>query len=205
MTNGDLQDLNTSRQNSPVKWIALGCGGCLGLIVLFSIVAGIFISRTMRFALEPGDVEDQGQELFVYTLPGGSKGILSMDLFGLQITQVASPESPPAAVLTVGKVPAYLEQGAEAETFAEALQEQITLEGTYQLLEKRVEERTLCAQSVNLLVQEGRFQDEQTSSDAASYFTLVEYNNQTRFAWILAQGENPVQTADQVFDSLECQ
>ena len=65
----------------------------------------------MRFALEPGDVEDQGQELFVYTLPGGSKGILSMDLFGLQITQVASPESPPAAVLTVGKVPAYLEQG----------------------------------------------------------------------------------------------
>ena len=180
-------------------------GGCLGLIVLFSIVAGIFISRTMRFALEPGDVEDQGQELFVYTLPGGSKGILSMDLFGLQITQVASPESPPAAVLTVGKVPAYLEQGAEAETFAEALQEQITLEGTYQLLEQRVEERTLCAQSVNLLVQEGRFQDEQTSSDAASYFTLVEYNNQTRFAWILAQGENPVQTADQVFDSLECQ
>ena len=54
-------------------------------------------------------------------------------------------------------------------------------------------------------MQEGRFQDEQTSSDAASYFTLVEYNNQTRFAWILAQGENPVQTADQVFDSLECQ
>jgi hypothetical protein len=58
---------------------------------------------------------------------------------------------------------------------------------------------------VNLLVQEGRFQDEQIRSDAASYFTLVEYDNQTRFAWILAQGENPLQTADQVFDSLECQ
>jgi hypothetical protein len=205
MTNGNLQEPNTPGQNNPIKWIALGCGGCLGLIVLFSVVAGIFISRTMRFALDPEDVETQGQDLFTYTLPGGSKGILSMDLFGLQITQVASLETPPAAVLTVGKVPAYLESGADAETFTETLQEQVTLEGTYQLLEQRTEERTLCAQTVNLLVQEGRFQDDQISSEAASYFALVEYDNQTRFAWILAQGETPLQTADQVFDSLACQ
>jgi hypothetical protein len=205
MTDGNLQDSTPPQQNNNLKWIALGCGGCLGLMVLFAVVAGIVISRTMQFAIGPEKAEEQGQELFTYTLPGGSKGIVSMDLFGLQITQVASPESPPAAVLTVGKVPAYLDQGTTQETFAETLQEQVTLEGTYQLLEQRTEERTLCDQSVNLLVQEGRFQDEQIRSDAASYFTLVEYDNQTRFAWILAQGENPLQTADQVFDSLECQ
>jgi len=205
MTNGNPQDPNQPRSNNTIKWVALGCAGCLGLVVLFAVVVGIFISRTMQFAIGPENVEEQGQELFTYSLPGGNKGILSMNLFGLQITQVASPDSPPSAVLTMGKVPGYLEPGANEQAFAETLQERVTLEGTYQLLEQRTEERTLCDQSINLLVQEGRFQDEEIRSDAASYFALVEYNNKIRFAWILAQGDAPLQTADQVFDSLECQ
>ncbi len=204
MTDGNRQDPNQPQRNNTAKWIVLGCGGCLGLVVLFAVILGVFISRTMQFAIGPEDVEAESQDLFTYTLPGGSKGILSMDFFGFQITQVASPDSPPAAVLTVGKMPGYLEDETTQETFAETLQERVTLEGTYQLLEQRTEERTLCDQSINLLVQEGRYQDDQTNSDAASYFAVVDYNNQTRFAWILVQGENPLQIADQVFDSLEC-
>ena len=205
MTDGNLQDPNPGQNQNTLKWIALGCGGCLGLIVLFAIVAGIFASRVLQFAVGPENVEEQGKELFTYALPGGSKGIVSLDLFGLQITQVATPGSPPAAVLTLGKVPAYLQEGANETTFAETLQEQVTLEGTYNLLEQRTEARTLCGQPINLLVQEGQFEDEEVRSDAASYFAVVDYDGQTRFAWILAQGDSPLQTADQVFASLDCQ
>jgi hypothetical protein len=205
MTPGDLNNSPAPSRNNTAKWVALGCGGCLGLTVLFAVLLGVFISRTMRFALEPEAIEAQSQDLFTYSLPGGSKGILSLELFGLQISQVATLESPPSALLTVGKVPAYLEPEADQEAFADALLNQVTLEGTYQLLEQRTEDRTLCDQPVKLLVQEGRYQNDQTRTDAASYFTVVDYNNQTRFAWILAQGATPLQTADQVFDSLQCQ
>ena len=205
MTDGNRQDPNQPQSTNTAKWVALGCGGCLGLIVLFAVVVGIFASRVLQFAIGPDNVEEQGQELFTYSLPGGSEGIVSIDLFGLQITQVATPDNPASAVLTIGKVPAYLEEGASEEAFADTLQEQVTLEGTYNLLEQRTEARTLCGQPINLLVQEGRFEDEAVRSEAASYFAVVDHNNQTRFAWILAQGDQPLQIADQVFDSLECQ
>ncbi len=205
MTNGEHHDPNPTGRQPSVKWFALGCGGCLGLTVLVVVLLGIFVSRTTRFALEPEAVETEGQTLFTYTLPGEGKGILSMELFGLQITQVATSDSPPSAILTVGKVPGYLEPGVNQDSFADTLQERITVEGTYQLQEQRTEERSLCGQSVNLLIQEGQYQDGQTRSDAASYFTVVDYNDQTRFAWILTQGETPLQTADQVFASLKCQ
>lgn len=205
MANGEVNSPPPTRNMNAAKWIALGCGGCLGLSVLFAVLLGVFISRTMRFAIESEDVDLQGQELFTYSLPGGSKGVLSIEVFGLQITQFANLDQPPSALLTVGKFPAYLEAGADQETFADTLQEQIAVEGNYELVEQRTEERTLCGEPVNLLVQEGRYQNGETTTDAASYFTLVDYNDQLRFAWILTQGDAPLESADQVFNSLQCQ
>jgi len=67
-----------------------------------------------------------------------------------------------------------------------------------------VEERTLCGQPVAVVAQTGRFEQAQSTHDATSLLAFVEHNDQAQFAWILAQGEAPEATADQVFNSLDC-
>ncbi len=186
------------------KWVALGCGGCFSLTLLIGLGLALVVNRTLRFAVGPNQGEGGSQELFTYTLPGESKSIFNLGLFGMQVIQVASADTPPSVLLTMGQLPAYI-QGREAQkTFVEEFQNSVTVEGDYRLTEQRVEERTLCEQSVAVLVQSGQFEDGPTTYDAASLLTVVEYNNNARFVWVLTQGDRPEAIADQVFATLDC-
>ena len=201
------------------KWVVLGCGGCLGLMVLMAIALTALINRTLKFAVGPDQVDTDNQDLFTYALPGESQGIFAMDMFGMQVTQVASTDSPPSVLLTMGKLPRYLQDRETREAFIKEFQNSVTVEGNYQLAEQRVEERTLCDQPVSVMLQSGRFEvatEDTTGStpgdsaegakayDAASLLTFVEYNNSARFVWVLAHGDTPQATADQVFATLDC-
>jgi hypothetical protein len=190
--------------DSSLKWIALGCGGCLGVTVLGIVALAFLISRTMRFGVGPNLEESDTQELFTYTLPGESQGIFTMGMFGLQVTQVSTTESPPAVLLTMGQLPRYI-QGREAqESFVEQFQDSLATEGNYELTQSRVEERTLCGQPVSVLVQSGQFDEGGSTVNTASLLSVVEYDSAARFVWLLSHGENPEVTADQVFASLDC-
>jgi hypothetical protein len=190
--------------SSPFKWIALGCGGCLGLTILLAGAIALLISRTMRFAIGPeGVTADQAP--FTYTLPGESQGVLDMSMFGMQITQITSTDTPPSVLLTMGKLPSYLKNQRDQETFIESFQEGMVGDGGYQLTEQRTEERTLCGQPVAVLIQVGQYQLDQTTYPATSLLATVDYNSTTRFAWILAHGDTAGANVDQVFSSLNCQ
>jgi hypothetical protein len=169
------------------------------------LALAFFINRTLRFTVGPtSEGEGDSQELFTYTLPGESQNIFNMGLFGMQIVQVASTEGDESVLITMGQMPRYI-QGREAQkTFIEQFQDSTTLEGNYQLTEQRVEERTLCDQSISVLLQSGQFKDGATVYDAASRLAVVNYNNNARFAWVLAHGDQPETTADQVFATLDC-
>ncbi len=102
------------KSNAAAKWLALGCGGCLGVTVLAGLALAFLINRTMRFAVGPDQTEASSEEpgraeLFAYTLPGESQGIFNMDMLGMQVIQVASTDSPPSVLLTMGKLPRYLQ------------------------------------------------------------------------------------------------
>ncbi|MEP0946304.1 hypothetical protein NC992_05420 [Leptolyngbya subtilissima DQ-A4] len=190
--------------SNTAKWVALGCGGCLGVTVLAGLTLAFFINRTMRFTVGPDQGSVDSQELFTYTIPGETQTILNMGMFGMQMIQVANTDSPPSILLTMGQLPSYLKGNDAQQSFVEEFQNSITTEGNYQLTEQRVEERTLCDQPVSVVIQTGSFEDGTTTYNAASLLTLVEHNNDARFVWVLAHGDAPQTTADQVFATLDC-
>lgn len=189
---------------STAKWVAAGCGGCLGLTVLAGLALAFFIDRTLRFAVGPDQSPAETEELFTYAIPGESQSIFNLGLFGLQVTQIASTDSPPSVLLTMGQLPSYLQDREAQQTFVEQFQDSVSTQGNYQLTEQRLEDRTLCDQPVSVVMQSGSFTDGTTTYEAASLLTFVEYNNDTRFVWVLAHGGSPQATADQVFATLDC-
>jgi hypothetical protein len=193
-----------SQSANPLKWVAIGCGGCLGLSVLLVGVLAFFVSRMVSFSVDSEQVEADAQQLFDYRLPGESQGVLAMSLFGVELQQVATLETPPDVLLSMGRLPAYLQGDDAQQAFVEALQEEVTVETNYQVLDQRVESASLCGQTVNVMVQEGTYQEDQTSYHTMSYLTFVDYDGDTRFAWILAHGDEAPQKAEQVFQSLDC-
>ncbi|WP_017298523.1 hypothetical protein [Nodosilinea nodulosa] len=204
MTQADPTPPAPAGGGNTAKWVLAGCGGCLGLTVLAGLALAVVINRTLRFAVGPDQTPADSQELFTYAIPGESQSIFNLGLFGLQVAQVASTNSPPSVLLTMGQLPRYL-QGSEAQkTFIEQFQDSVEVEGNYQFSEQRVEERTLCGQSVSVVMQAGQFKEGSSTYSAASLLTFVEYNNTARFVWVLAHGDRPEATADQVFATLDC-
>lgn len=190
--------------NTTAKWLVLGCGGCLGLTVLASLALAFFIDRTLRFAVGPTLDTADTAELFTYALPGESRGMFNFGLLGMQLTQVTSTADNSSVLLTMGQMPRYI-QGREAQQrFLEEFQEQVTVEGSYEMTESRLENRTLCGQTVAVMAQSGQFEENGALYSAASLLTFVEYNSNTRFVWLLTHGEAPEATADQVFATLDC-
>ncbi|WP_156119886.1 hypothetical protein [Leptolyngbya sp. KIOST-1] len=204
MTNPDLPPGPPPSGGGTVKWLLAGCGGCLGLTVLAGLALAFFLDRTLRFAVGPDQGSAPTEALFTYAIPGESQTIFSMGLLGLQVSQVASTDSPPSVLLTMGQLPSYLRDQEAQQAFVDQFQTSTELEGNYQLSEQRIESRTLCDQPVSVVMQSGRFGDGDTSYEAASLLTFVEYNNDARFVWVLAHGDTPQATAEQVFTSLDC-
>ncbi len=204
MTQPDFTPTPPPSRGSTAKWVAAGCGGCLGLTVLAGLALAFFIHRSLRFTVGPDQSPGEIEELFAYTIPGESQSIFNMDLFGLQVIQVASTDSPPSVLLTMGQLPSYLQDREAQQTFVEQFQASVSTQGNYQLNEQRFEDRTLCGQPVSVGMQSGSFTDSSTTHEAASLLTFVEYNNDARFVWVLAHGDAPQMAADQVFATLDC-
>jgi hypothetical protein len=204
MPQADPGSPTPSGGSNAAKWVALGCVGCFGLPVLAGLATALFIGFTGQFSAGPDQGSAENQELFTYTIPGETQTVLNMGMFGMQMIQVANTASPPSILLTMGQLPSYLKGNDAQQSFVEEFQNSITTEGNYQLTEQRVEERTLCDQPVSVVIQTGSFEDGTTTYNAASLLALVEHNDDARFVWVLAHGDAPQTTADQVFATLEC-
>ncbi|MBW4461449.1 MAG: hypothetical protein KME47_14610 [Nodosilinea sp. WJT8-NPBG4] len=204
MTQANPEPPTPSGGSNAAKWVALGCVGCFGLPVLAGLATALFIGGTAQFSAGPDQGSTESKELFAYTIPGETQTILNMGLFGMQMIQVANTDSPPSILLTMGQLPSYLKGNDAQQSFVEEFQNNITTEGNYQLTKQGVEERTLCDQPVSVVIQTGSFEDGTTTYNAASLLALVEHNNDARFVWVLAHGDAPQTTADQVFATLDC-
>lgn len=199
----DDSNADAAGSSNPLKWLALGCGGCLMLSVLLMGALTVLVSRTMRLAIGPNVLSDENA-LFIYSLPGESQGIVDMSMFGMQITQVSTTDTPPSVLLTMGRIPSSLQSTSDQTTFLESLQDGMVTSEDYQFSAPRIEERLLCNQPVAVTVQTGQYQLDATTYQAASLVAMVNYNNTNRFTWILAHGEDSSAQADQVFESLDC-
>jgi hypothetical protein len=194
-----------AKSSAPWKWLAIGCGGCLGLSVLSVVVLTVFFSRALNFSMDPGDVEQQAQTLFEYEIPGESRGLLNMNVMGVELAQVADAQDPPGVLLTVGRLPAYLQDEAAQTSMLDSFQENMAGDGGYTLETERLETLPLCGQTVPVRISQGVFQDGDQQQQAVSYLAVVEHAGDSRFAWILTNGDQAEANARAVFDSLTCQ
>lgn len=191
------------KREGPWKWVAIGCGGCLGLSVLFTAAIAYFASWAVNFSMDPQAVEGKAQALFDYELPGESQGLMNMNIMGIEIIQVADTQEPPGVLLTMGQLPNYL-QGEDTQTsFIESFQQEMAQDGGYRLQTERTETLPLCGQSVPVRIAEGTFEAGQTTQ-AVSYLAVVEHEGSDRFVWVVANGETAAPTAKSIFDSLVC-
>ncbi|MBF2077420.1 MAG: hypothetical protein IGR76_02580, partial [Synechococcales cyanobacterium T60_A2020_003] len=59
----------------------------------------------MGVSVDPEQVEEKAKTLFNYSIPGGSKGYLTMNILGVEVVQVSSLENPPDVLLTMSTLP----------------------------------------------------------------------------------------------------
>ncbi|MBD0268354.1 MAG: hypothetical protein ICV77_08675 [Cyanobacteria bacterium Co-bin8] len=195
---------SAAKSNGTWKWLAIGCGGCLGLSVLSIVVLTVFFSRALNFSIDPENVEQQAQELFEYEIPGETRGLLNMNVMGVELAQVADAQDPPGVLLTVGRLPAYLQDEAAQTSMLDSFQESMAQEGEYTAETQRTENLPLCGQTVPVRIEEGTFRSADQVLQSVSYLAAVDHAGTNRFAWILANGEQADTNARAVFDSLVC-
>lgn len=96
---------NSPKQGSPLKWILLGCGGFILLIVAGFGVMGYMVAR--NFNTDPAKVETAAQEIVTFQKPAGLKGAAAVSMMGFK-TATFVPEDPKqdgASMLMVASFP----------------------------------------------------------------------------------------------------
>jgi hypothetical protein len=189
-----------------LKWIGIGCGGLLVLAI--AGIAGMFFlaKQFLNLSFDSQKAEQTASSIMDYQIPGGGRGIMSMNVSGVEMAGVMSANNPESATLVLGKIPPAM-QGSSAE-FQESFQRSLNEQqgSTFREISTTTETRSLCGQSVTLTMTEG----EQTSPGsntavpAFTYQTSVTHNDNLLFVSLTTSGADAKAIADQVFSSLNC-
>jgi hypothetical protein len=190
------------------KWVALGCGGAL--IILIGAGVGLYYLIQKNFSFNPQQAEIIAQSLFDYEIPGGSQGLYAMNLFGTKIVLLADTKEIPEVFFIVGSIPGQSKETGEQiqksfqETIEQSLKEQNNQ--SIQYTSQRTENKQLCQKTVPVLIKEGQLTVEGQSSSiaAVNYMTFINYQNTERFVWLMASGNDAQKKVETVFNSLKC-
>ncbi|MBE9116597.1 hypothetical protein IQ249_11870 [Lusitaniella coriacea LEGE 07157] len=209
----NLEPAPSSKKTNVWKWVGLGCGGAL----LFAIAAiggfAYFVARNFGVSANPQEVEESAQQIFDYNIPGGSQGLFKMNPMGIEFALVADTKAQPEVLLSVGSIPPEIskEEPNAGESFLEGFQEPLeqsinnkTSQG-FEFTEEKIEEKSLCEQTVSVTVREGTMSDSDSEGvPAINYLAVVQHNNSERFVSLITTGTQAKETAQTVFDSLKC-
>jgi hypothetical protein len=188
-----------------LKWLGIGCGSLL-LLAIAGMVGMFFVAKQfLNFSFDGPKAEQMANSMMDYKLPGGSQGVMSMNISGMEIAGVMSTSTPGEAMLIVGRIPPVMESSAAEmqKSFQTSFEERQG--ANFQVKSTRTETRQLCGQSVTLTISEG----EQMASGngptpAFTYQTSVNHNSNLLFVALTTTGSNAKTIADQVFSSLNC-
>ncbi|MGK7872050.1 MAG: hypothetical protein AB4426_01660 [Xenococcaceae cyanobacterium] len=192
------------KSGSLLKWIGIGCGGALLTFVLITVGLFYFVKENLDISTNPQEVEQKAKSIFDYNIPGGARGLLTMNVFGMELVQVIDTNQPPEVLLTVGLISQQFQEDPEQfqKSFSENMEQQFKFTST----SKSRSEKELCGQIVSVFIQEGEMTSPKSpdASPAISYTALVNYDNSGRLVWLLTSGTSASQKATAVFNSLQC-
>ena len=184
------------------------------LTTIGAISVGLrFISNTFT----PARAEAMANHILDYSIPGGSKGVFSIQLSGAKVAFVNSKDSPPSTQLLVAKIPVnqatdteWIEQFVTNSFLGEAeMNNRITTSDSdrrFQVTTSQIEEKILCHVKVPVTIQSGLLTQANQSKPqmAMRYQMQVTQRNEEWIITLLTSGQNAAQTADKIFQTLQC-
>jgi len=96
------------KSGGALKWILLGCGGIILLIVAFFGISGYLVYRS--FNTDPAKVETTAQEILPFQKPEGYKGMFSMSVMGVKMAALSAGEQGAGGSIVLVAVPAGTNQ-----------------------------------------------------------------------------------------------
>lgn len=188
------------------KWIGCGCGGAVLLGIGLIVALGYVVKQTLNMSLDPKKAEETAQSIMDYKIPGGSQGLMTMNLRGVEIAMVTSASKRQEVMLMVGQMPQNLagDSAQMQKSLENSLEKQTTQQ--FKSTSKRVDSKQLCGQPVKVTVSEGEMTavGQTDAVPALSYQAIVSHNNKMLFVQVMTSGEKASSKAAEVFNSLQC-
>jgi hypothetical protein len=178
-----------------VSALLLASAGLTGLAVKFT-----------KQSFDPKRAEAIAKHIMTYELPSSSQGLLGINIAGAKVA-VISTKNPNADVeLLVARVP--LERQTDESQIEQILNSSFLgeAENEFKVTSARTEDKKLCDFITPVTIQEGQLipPNKRSSEFAVSYRATVVRSDKRYFVIILTSGEDALEKADSVFDSLKC-
>lgn len=189
------------------KWIGCGCASAvlLGIGLIGALV--YLMQQTLNMSLDSKKAEQTAQSIMDYKIPGGSRGLMTMNIQGFQFAQVVSASNPQEVMLMIGRTPEDLPGGDPAQ-FQKSLESSFQKQTAKQFksTSTRQESKQLCGQPVKFTVSEGEMTavGKIDAVPALSYQATVKHNNRILFVHLMMSGEKASSKAAEVLNSLQC-
>lgn len=199
------QNQPPSKSSHLWKWVGIGCGGILLLLIIGTGAILYFAQQVLNISVSPEQAEEQARNIMDYDIPGGSQGLLSMEINGFQVVGVTSANDPQQIMLMLGQAP-YDFPGDPAQ-LQDALQQGLEQQtGGFDFSSERRQPMQLCGETVDVNILTGEYSVfGQNSVPALSYQTFVLRDDKTIIVALTTTGDQAETTAEQVFNSLDCQ
>lgn len=197
----ESEDFSVKKSGGFWRWLAIGCGGLVLLAILGFAALFFFVQRNLP-SMDGQKAMQVAQSLMSYTIPGGSRGLMSIDLDGVRVASVTSTENPAQIMLNVAKLPKSY--GVEAQRLFERGAAYRHENVKFVVTTARTQKARLCGQPVEVNITRG-FLGNQNVEDIP--FTMYEtsFNKDGKFYITVREtGEGSGQKVSQVFNSLRC-
>lgn len=178
----------------------------LGAIALIGIGLTGLAMKFLSNAATPQRAEAIARNIMTYSLPGGSQGLLGLNIAGAKVALIASEGNEPDIQLLVARIP--VDQETRKRQIERVL-DAIALgadEEEFKVKKTRQENRDLCGESTSVTIKDGQLKIAGSPvSPAVTYRATVTLSDSRYVVNLLTSGQNAEQKAAEVFNSLQCQ
>lgn len=216
--NNQLSTTNNSQPNYRVSvWEGLAiAAGAIGLVIVALIGLGM---KAIRNAVDPQRVEAIAKSMMDYQIPGGSYGVVGINVGGLKVARVQSSptnqgltqagqpsiNTPPPVDLLIAEAPVGT-QSSESNPEQSVPALSFEPDSEFKATTSHLENRPFCGMDVSVKIQEGILTSttQQYSVSAIRYEARTVSNNSQHLVMLTTTGNKAEQNADVIFDSLRC-
>ncbi len=185
------------------EFLAISAGGAL----LVGVGLTGLGTKALNSATDPRRSEAIAKSIVEYRIPGGSKGAFGAKIGGIRVALITNTTTPPDTELFVAQIPEdeEIDKAQLPETFGDTSPDRPKEQ--FKAISTRMENKTFCGMTVPVTIQEGElsWQGATLTLPAIRYSTSALFRNSERLVQLTTTGEQAMQRAVTIFDSLRCQ